>query len=41
MTSDRALLESEKIRGAATEISMPPGFRVWTDDFNNLLRVLK
>jgi spermidine synthase len=41
VTSNRAILESEKIRGVATQIAIPPGFRVWTDDFNNLLHVLK
>ena len=41
VTSNRALLQSEKIRSAATEIAIPAGFRVWTDDFNNLVRVLK
>jgi hypothetical protein len=25
----------------ATAITIPAGFRVWTDDFNNLVRVLK
>jgi SAM-dependent methyltransferase len=41
VTSNRALLQSEKIRAVASEIPVPAGFRVWTDDFNNLLRVLK
>ncbi len=41
VTSNRALLESEKIRGAGRVITAPQGFRVWTDDFNNLVRVLK
>ena len=41
VTSNRALLQSAKIRDAATEIAIPAGFRVWTDDFNNLVRVLK
>jgi hypothetical protein len=41
VTSNRALLESEKIRSVATEIVIPAGFHVWTDDFNNLVRVLK
>ena len=41
VTANRKLLEAEKIRSAAKEIEVPPGFRVWTDDFNNLLRVLK
>jgi len=41
VTSNRALLDSEKIRGVARVITVPAGFRVWTDDFNNLVRVLK
>ena len=41
VTANRKLLEAEPIRSVATEILVPPGFRVWTDDFNNLLRVLK
>jgi spermidine synthase len=41
VTSNRKLLEAEPIHSVATEIPLPPGFRVWTDDFNNLLRVLK
>ena len=41
VTTNRKLLEADPIRNVATEIPVPPGFRVWTDDFNNLLRVLK
>ena len=41
VTSNRALLDAEKVRSAATKITPPPGFRTWTDNFNNLLRVLK
>ena len=41
VTANRKLLEAEPIRSVATEILVPPGFRIWTDDFNNLLRVLK
>ncbi len=41
VTANRKLLEADLIRSVATEIPVPPGFRVWTDDFNNLLRVLK
>ncbi len=41
VTSNRQLLDAEPIRKAATQIAVPAGFRVWTDDFNNLLRVLK
>jgi hypothetical protein len=41
VTSSRAVLEAERIRGHARVITAPVGFRVWTDDFNNLVRVLK
>src|SRR3954471_1354097 len=41
VTSNRKLLEAEPVRSAASDIAVPAGFRVWTDDFNNLLRVLK
>ena len=41
VTANRKLLEAEPIRSVAKEIPVPAGFRVWTDDFNNLLRVLK
>ena len=41
VTSNRELLEAARIRDAATIATAPAGFRVWTDDFNNLLRVLK
>lgn len=41
VTANRALFESESIQSVATEIALPRGFRAWTDDFNNLLRVLK
>ncbi len=41
VTTNRRLLEAEPIKSTAAEIQVPAGFRVWTDDFNNLLRVLK
>ena len=41
VTRNRDLLSHEKIRGAAQAIERRPGFRTWTDDFNNLLTVLK
>jgi hypothetical protein len=41
VTRNRALLQHEKIRSAAQPIEPRPGFRTWTDDFNNLLTVLK
>jgi spermidine synthase len=41
VTSDRTLLESEPIRSVGKTLAPPPDFRVWTDDYNNLWRVLK
>jgi SAM-dependent methyltransferase len=41
VTSNRALLEAERISEAGEVLAAPPGFRIWTDNFNNLLRVLK
>jgi len=41
VTKNRELLEAEPIKSVATPIEVPAGFRAWTDDFNNLLRVLK
>jgi hypothetical protein len=36
-----ASLAADAIASVALEIPVPPGFRMWTDDFNNLLHVLK
>jgi SAM-dependent methyltransferase len=41
VTSDRALLGSDPIGSVGKALESPPGFRIWTDDFNNLWRVLK
>ena len=41
VTSNRKLLEAAKIRDAGTILAVDPGFRMWTDNFNNLLHVLK
>ena len=41
VTANRQLFDADAIRSVATAIAVPSGFRVWTDDFNNLLRVLK
>jgi SAM-dependent methyltransferase len=42
MTSDRALLERPRIRDAARDPSGgAPAPRLWTDDYSNLLQVLK
>jgi hypothetical protein len=41
VTRNRASLEREDIASAAEEIPDIPGLRVWTDDYNNLFRILK
>jgi hypothetical protein len=41
VTRDKALLERPEIAQYAGEIESIPGLRVWTDDFNNLFRILK
>jgi hypothetical protein len=41
VTKNRPLIDSEQIRDAGKGLTPPPGFRVWTDDYNNLLGVLK
>ena len=41
VTSNQRLLESDHIRAAGTILIARPGFRIWTDDYNNLLRILK
>jgi len=41
VSRNRALLASEKIKSAAEPLAENPAFRVWTDDFYNLLGVLK
>jgi len=41
VTSDRRLLDSAPIREAGKVLSARPGFRIWTDDYNNLLLILK
>jgi hypothetical protein len=41
VTANRALLESEPIRSVGQVLAPVPGFRPWTDDYNNLLRILK
>ena len=38
---DRALLDRPEIAKAASEIDAIPGLAAWTDDFNNLFRILK
>lgn len=41
VTSNRRVLQSDEIRDAAKVLAARPGFRIWTDDYNNLLRILK
>jgi hypothetical protein len=41
VTRNSALLAKSPIGSVASRLSPRPGFRVWTDDFYNLLRVLK
>jgi hypothetical protein len=41
VTRNRGWLERDDIAGAATSIDEIPRLRLWTDDFNNLVQVLK
>jgi hypothetical protein len=41
VTRNLSLLDAQPVRSAAVALEARPGFRVWTDDFYNLLHVLK
>jgi len=41
VTANTALFSAPKMKEAAKPLTPDPQFRVWTDDFNNLLQVLK
>ena len=41
VTRNKKLLEDKKIKDNTSEISPIPGLRLWTDDFNNLVQILK
>lgn len=41
VTRNRALLQSPALKDVATPLPKNPAFRVWTDDFYNMLGVLK
>ncbi len=41
VTRNAALLQAEPIRSVAEPLPAQPDFRVWTDDFYNLLKILK
>jgi len=38
---DSRVLAKKKIASASSEIEKIPGLAVWTDDYNNLFRILK
>ena len=41
VTRNAALLENKDIAKVASKIPAIPGLAVWTDDYNNLFRILK
>jgi hypothetical protein len=41
VTRNRDFLASHAVRKAETPVSIPKRLSLWTDDFNNLLRILK
>jgi hypothetical protein len=41
VTRDQAFLRSDPVKSATSEIKVPAKLSLWTDDFNNLLRILK
>jgi SAM-dependent methyltransferase len=41
VTANRKLFDASPIKSVATPLAPTPGFRIWTDNFNNLLSVLK
>jgi hypothetical protein len=41
VTRDRSFLQSAELQRAQSEAEVPPRLSLWTDDFNNLLRILK
>jgi hypothetical protein len=41
VTRDRSFLQSAELQRAQSEVEVPPRLSLWTDDFNNLLRILK
>jgi spermidine synthase len=41
VTADEDILDREEVADAASEIENIPGLRLWTDDYNSLLPVLK
>lgn len=41
VTRNKALLAAERVRAVAQPLKPQPGFPVWTDDFYNMLQILK
>ena len=41
VTSNHRLLQSDQIRETGKVLAARPGFRIWTDDYNNLFHILK
>jgi hypothetical protein len=41
VSRNRDFLASHAVRKAETPVSIPKRLSLWTDDFNNLLRILK
>jgi len=41
VTKNKALLDAKPVRETAQPVAAKPGLRVWTDDFYNLIQVLK
>lgn len=41
LTANGKLLDDLGLRARATPVNMPPGLALWTDDYNNLLQILK
>jgi hypothetical protein len=41
VSRNHALLAKPRIADAATPIELRPGWRLWTDDFNNLFQVFR
>ena len=41
VTTDQRFLAADPVKRAQSAVEVPPGLSLWTDDFNNLLRILK
>jgi len=41
LTRDASFVQADAVKKAASPVEVPAGLTVWTDDFNNLLKILK